>query len=169
MLQAFVVSFADSLIILLATGITTRLNQFNDLLEKLINEQQNHVEAATMWRKMRSHYIRIINLMRRADSHIHLLSFICIGHNSLMFAFRVFKAFKPNRFNVLSHVHFYFVLIILIIQLVATLFTCANMNRSALKPLELLRNVPSKYWSNDVRHLARSPFEIITSFFSISS
>ncbi|KAG5682212.1 hypothetical protein PVAND_011578 [Polypedilum vanderplanki] len=148
MLQAFVVSFADTLIILFATGITTRLNQFNDLLEYMMKQKEYY-----HWRKMRHDYVKIVNLIRFTDSHIHILSFICIGHNSLQFAFRVFKAFKPNRFNLLSHIHFYFVLIILAIQLIATLFTCANMNRSALKPLETLRNIPSKYWSIDFKIL----------------
>jgi hypothetical protein len=153
MLQAFVVSFADVLMILMATCINSRLNQFNDLLERMMHEKGFN-KNDTMWRKLRHHYVRLIDLIRFADSHMHILAFVAIGHNSLQFAFQVFTAFKPNFFNILSYVHFYSVLIVVGVQLFATLFTCANMNRKALKTLELLRNVPAKFWSTDVSDLS---------------
>lgn len=58
--------------------------------------------------------------------------------------------FRPNRFSALNHFNFWFFFIQLVTRLMGVLFTCANMNIYAKKPLDLLKSVPAKHWSLDV-------------------
>lgn len=78
---------------LLATGIATRFSQFNDLLRKIIVKERD-LMSTSMWRKMRMDYVRLIDLLRFVDSHINVLTFICIGHNVFLIAFKVFNIFR---------------------------------------------------------------------------
>ena len=52
---------------------------------------------ASMWKKMRMDYVHLIDLLRFIDSHINVLTFICVGHNGFLTAFKIFNIFRYAR------------------------------------------------------------------------
>lgn len=93
LLQANAESFTDSFIMLLATGLATRFSQFNDLLRKMIHKDRDLMSAA-MWKKMRMDYVQLIHLLRFIDSHVNVLTFVCIGQDAFLVAFKIFNIFR---------------------------------------------------------------------------
>jgi hypothetical protein len=67
---------------------------------------------------------------------------------------RITEISRPNRYNLINDIYFWFYIVFLAFRTFAVLFASANMNESARKPIELIRRVPTRYWSVDVRSLA---------------
>lgn len=57
---------------------------------------------------------------------------------------------RPTRYNTINNVYFWFYVTFLFGRTIAVLFSSASINESAQKPLNFIRNVPTKYWTLDV-------------------
>jgi hypothetical protein len=57
---------------------------------------------------------------------------------------------RPNRITALSHGYFWFYIVFLTFRTMAVLFAAAGLNEACKKPLNYIREVPSRFWSLDV-------------------
>lgn len=99
---------------------------------------------------MRFHYNRLLDLVQYVDNRISCLTFLCVSHNVFILGVKVFDGIKSSRLNAMSDVYFWFFMMTMITRIGGVLMTCAELNKSAIKPLELIVRVPSKYWTLDV-------------------
>lgn len=133
---------------ILATGISTRFQQFNDYF-KFILKHENLMTKET-WKFMRVHYNKLIDLIRYIDNRINFLIFMSIGHNIFVLGVKVFDGIKSTRLNALDHIYFWFFAATMVTRIGGVLWTCAQLNNAAIKPIEMIVKVPSKYWTLDV-------------------
>lgn len=134
---------------LLAIGISTRFNQFNDYFLHIL-EHENLMTPHT-WKFMRIHYNRLLDLIRFIDHRITFLNFMCISHNVFVLAVKVFDGIKSTRLTTMDHVYFWFFVMTMVTRIGGVLFISSQINVAAMKPLELMTRIKSKYWTLDVR------------------
>lgn len=99
---------------------------------------------------MRVHYNKLLDLIRYIDTRITFLIFMSISHNVFVLGVKVFDGIKSTRLNTMDQVYFWFFVATMVTRIGGVLLTCAQLNRAALTPLELITKVPSKYWTLDV-------------------
>jgi hypothetical protein len=133
---------------LLATGISTRFNQFNDYFIHILGHE--NLMTRHTWKFMRFHYNRLLDLVCYVDNRISFLTFLCLSHNVFILGVKVFDGIKSKRLNAMGDVYFWFFMMTMVTRIVGVLMACAQLNKSAIKPLELIPKVPSKYWTLDV-------------------
>lgn len=134
---------------LLAMGINSRFRQFNDYFKYVL--RHDDLMTCRTWEFMRFHYNKLVDLIRFVDNKITVLIFLSIFHNVFVLGVKVFDGIKSTRINALDHIYFWFFVATMMSRIGGVLMTCAQLNSAAMKPLELISKVPSKYWTLDVR------------------
>lgn len=134
---------------LLAIGINSRLGQFNDYFKYVL--RHDDLMTHRTWKFMRFHYNKLIDLIRFIDNHITFLLFLSISHNVFVLGVKVFEGIKSTRINALDQIYFWFFVSTMITRIGGVLMTCAQLNTEALKPLDMIAKVPSKFFTLDVR------------------
>lgn len=125
--------------------------------------------SAGSWRKLRVDFVQLIELVYSIDSWLSFLILICLGHNMLIIVLKIFNAFqwvdslkfdefsvivypfnRYERHNAITEVYFWFFLIYFIVRTLYMLIVISQINDTVKKPLEIIRNIPTKYWNVDV-------------------
>lgn len=61
-----------------------------------------------------------------------------------------FDIFRPTRYNAINDAYFWFYITFLCFRTIVVLFASSSINEAARKPLDYIRNVPTKFWTLDV-------------------
>lgn len=75
---------------------------------------------------------------------------------------------RPNRYNLLNDAYFWFYIVFLVVRTLGVLFCSASINDTSQKPLNLIRNVPSRYWNIDVSWIVSWAWSSWASSFNFS-
>lgn len=93
MLETYAWTFTDAFVIILAIGITYRLCQFQNYIEKHLMNHEGLMASPLTWRKLRVDFVQLIELIYFIDSWISLSILITLGHNMLLIVLKIFNAF----------------------------------------------------------------------------
>jgi gustatory receptor len=90
LLQAVSWSYTDIFIILLATGIKFRFNQFNFYFNEVSEDVA--LMSEEIFSSFRVNYYKLVELVNFIDSHVSTLIMISLGHNMLVLIVKIFSA-----------------------------------------------------------------------------
>uniref|UniRef100_A0A336M476 Gustatory receptor n=1 Tax=Culicoides sonorensis TaxID=179676 RepID=A0A336M476_CULSO len=130
-------SYVDIMLISLSLGISTRFWQLYDRLNKdLIS-----VRTENEWLCIRNHYGALADLVHKVNEHVSYLVLLSCSNNLI----------STPRLTVVSHIHFYIVLSVLIARTFTMLFATSTINDSSKSIANLLRRVPNNIWNIEVQ------------------
>ncbi|KAJ6635417.1 Gustatory receptor for sugar taste 64f, partial [Pseudolycoriella hygida] len=136
----------DVFIMAASIGIARRFEQIYERLKiargKLMPE--------SFWIETRTHFLAMTELLQYLDGKVSVLVLVSCSSNLYFICFQLFNSFHEISLLV-NKIYFWVALTFVFMRTLVMLFCASSIHDASLKPLRVLRSVPSVAWSNEVQ------------------
>ncbi|XP_055550377.1 gustatory receptor for sugar taste 64c-like [Wyeomyia smithii] len=141
-------TYLDMFIISFSFGVQFRYGQ---IYYRLISAEGGSYPL-NYWRDIRKDYVAVSQLVAFLDEKFGHLILLACANDMYFIATQLFNGFQ-RRPAFATMVYFWYSLTLLIFRTVCMLYVGSGVHVASMSPLNILRNVPSKYWGIDLQRL----------------
>ncbi|XP_035779933.1 gustatory receptor for sugar taste 64a-like, partial [Anopheles albimanus] len=141
-------TYVDIFIIAFSYGVQFRFDQIFCRLKNV----QGMVCPINFWHDMRVDYVAVSELLNFLDDQFGHLILLACANDMYFIATQLFNGFQRRR-AIANYVYFWYSLLLLMFRTLVMLYVSSGVYVASARPLNLLRNVPSKNWGVDLQRL----------------
>nr|XP_029728071.1 gustatory receptor for sugar taste 64b-like [Aedes albopictus] len=125
--------------------------RYTQIYQRLVSVEGT-LYPATFWREIRTDYVAVSQLVAFLDEQFGHLILLSCANDMYFIATQLFNGFQ-RRPAFMTMVYFWYSLALLIFRTLCMLYIGSGVHVASMSPLNILRNVPSKYWGLDLQRL----------------
>ncbi|XP_062557005.1 gustatory receptor for sugar taste 64b-like [Armigeres subalbatus] len=125
--------------------------RYTQIYQRLVS-MQGTPYSTTFWREIRTDYVAVSQLVAYLDDNFGHLILLSCANDMYFIATQLFNGFQ-RRPAFMTMVYFWYSLALLIFRTLCMLYIGSGVHVASMSPLNILRNVPSKYWGLDLQRL----------------
>ncbi|XP_021706393.1 gustatory receptor for sugar taste 64b [Aedes aegypti] len=125
--------------------------RYTQIYQRLVSVEGTHYPT-TFWREIRTDYVAVSQLVAFLDEQFGHLILLSCANDMYFIATQLFNGFQ-RRPAFMTMVYFWYSLALLIFRTLCMLYIGSGVHVASMSPLNILRNVPSKYWGLDLQRL----------------